>query len=551
MNNYALGIKPVIDNINKNNNVNLTNNTVYDLINQLINLKNQEINMIDDEFTKTKLVYVSSGSNGVVLKELGNDELVYKITLLSNKEELYYQNFIESLYLNYFRINYPDYLECDYFPAQNILTEVISYKLFKESFEFDKEIESKLNYNFIKNDEDIIILNIMSNYKKTLSDTVCEKRKFLLENFDNVVKKILLGINFLHQNNLVHGDIKSTNIMMLENQCKLIDFGGIKKIGSTIYDKTCTLTYRAPEELDYEYNPNSPEIFPNYGFRSEIWSISLVILEIIMGYNPVTQIYNELLISTKGNSREEIDELIEKSLSNMLNSRTHLTINQNFLIRKKLAQFIPKVNVLERALNINPINRHENVAELYFDLFGEKMITVGKSPPTELVYNLDPKLKDVLNIFRKIHYPIIREILLIINKLNCLPLTIHLTDKYLIYLLEKNDLYLIAFIQQLNIESESDMKSDLVLLFLSIILISMAINNRESIMYKDLIILINNSNMLKKKFTLDDIQMVNNSISDVSFILQFDLIDDRYVYNSNGNIIKIMQDYNNMMEKNY
>ncbi len=79
----------------------------------------------------------------------------------------------------------------------------------------------------------------------------------------------------------------------------------------------------------------------------------------------------------------------------------------------------------------------------------------------------------------------------------------------------------------------------------------MAINNRESIMYKDLIILINNSNMLKKKFTLDDIQMVNNSISDVSFILQFDLIDDRYVYKSNGNIIKIMQDYNDMMEKNY
>ncbi len=552
MNNYALNIKPIINNINREQGI--KNKTVYDLINELINIRTREMDLQNNQFVqheKTKLIYVSSGSNGVVLKELGNEELVYKITLLSNSEELYYQNFIESIYLNYFKINYPDYLNEDYFPLQNEFTEVLTYKVFRESFDFDSEIEKKLNYNFIKNDEDKIILNIMRNYNKNLSNMVYERRKFMLENFDSTVKKFLKGINFLHTNNLIHGDIKSTNILFQDNFCKLIDFGGVKRVGSINYDKTCTLTYRSPEELEYEYNLNSPKIFPNHGFRSEIWSISLVILEIIMGYNPITQIYNELLISVKENSQQEIEELIECELYRMLNSRTHLTIKRDYLIKKKLNEFISKVNILERSLNINPRNRHENIDELYLDLFGERIVKPEKTIQSDIICDLSQELKVIFNTFRKTHYPIYREILHILGKLNCLPLTMYLTDKYIIKVLEKNDPYLIDFIQQLNLNPDSDLKSDLILLFISFILISLAINDRETIMYIDLINKINETNFTHKKYTTVDIQMISNSITDICVTLEFNMVYDKYIYKTHSNVITISKEYNELMEKNY
>lgn len=55
-----------------------------------------------------------------------------------------------------------------------------------------------------------------------------------------IAKDVSQGLLYLHQNNLLHLDIKPANILVCPNGvCKLCDFGSCFKIGS-VYDKNYT-----------------------------------------------------------------------------------------------------------------------------------------------------------------------------------------------------------------------------------------------------------------------------------------------------------------------
>jgi serine/threonine protein kinase len=67
------------------------------------------------------------------------------------------------------------------------------------------------------------------------------------------MKKILKALSFLHKNNISHGDLKLSNIMIDKNQnIKLIDFAFSKmksKKSQLTNDFVGTPAYMAPEQL--------------------------------------------------------------------------------------------------------------------------------------------------------------------------------------------------------------------------------------------------------------------------------------------------------------
>lgn len=89
-----------------------------------------------------------------------------------------------------------------------------------------------------------------------------------------IIRECLAGIAALHREEIVHGDIKPSNIMVKRTgNAKIIDIGSALDLNNMPQQKTCTPQYAAPEMLDRE------EVTP----RSDLASIGYVLVELLAG----------------------------------------------------------------------------------------------------------------------------------------------------------------------------------------------------------------------------------------------------------------------------
>ena len=108
-----------------------------------------------------------------------------------------------------------------------------------------------------------------------------------------IFKQIILGLQYIHNHNIVHRDIKLDNILIdLDNKIKICDFGVSKKVinGDLMKEQCGTPAYIAPEILmnrGYE------------GYGVDIWSAGVVLYSMLSGTVPF-----------KGNNIEELHTLI-------------------------------------------------------------------------------------------------------------------------------------------------------------------------------------------------------------------------------------------------
>ena len=110
-----------------------------------------------------------------------------------------------------------------------------------------------------------------------------------------IFKQIVLSLQYIHNHNIVHRDIKLDNILIdLDNNIKICDFGVSKiiKKGESMLEQCGTPAYIAPEILlnqGYE------------GFGVDIWSAGVVLYAMLGGTVPF-----------KGNNINELHDLIIK-----------------------------------------------------------------------------------------------------------------------------------------------------------------------------------------------------------------------------------------------
>ncbi|KAL6627018.1 hypothetical protein ACP70R_030744 [Stipagrostis hirtigluma subsp. patula] len=95
-----------------------------------------------------------------------------------------------------------------------------------------------------------------------------------------IIVGIFHGLHYLHENHIIHSDVKPANILLDYDMApKITDFGVARLIGpeqTRIYTKTCvgTMGYMAPEYL------NKGVI----SIKSDIFSAGVIIIEIITGH---------------------------------------------------------------------------------------------------------------------------------------------------------------------------------------------------------------------------------------------------------------------------
>ena len=107
------------------------------------------------------------------------------------------------------------------------------------------------------------------------------------------VTKILEGLRYLHQNDVVHCDLKAANILTTKTgNVKLSDFGvslSLRAMERETSDVVGTPNWMAPEVI--ELKGASP--------KSDIWSLGCTVIELLTGQPPYAEISGGMAGETK------------------------------------------------------------------------------------------------------------------------------------------------------------------------------------------------------------------------------------------------------------
>jgi len=130
----------------------------------------------------------------------------------------------------------------------------------------------------------------------------------------NIAAQIAEGLDAAHKKGIVHRDIKSQNIMITnDGKVKVMDFGLAKmkgdlqltKIGTTVG----TVTYMSPEQAKGE----------NIDNRTDIWSLGVVLYEMITGELPFKGDYEQAIIYSILNEEPGLDDNISEKFKIVIN----------------------------------------------------------------------------------------------------------------------------------------------------------------------------------------------------------------------------------------
>ncbi len=166
-----------------------------------------------------------------------------------------------------------------------------------------------------------------------------KSRPLNLEEALEITIQIAEGLQEAHQKDIIHRDIKSGNIMVTSRgQVKIMDFGLAKtaKGRLTARDEITsgTVAYMSPEQA------SGGSIDP----RSDVWSLGVVLYEMVAGQLPFKGNYNEAVI--------------------------YSILNEEPISIRQLHPKVPMEleRILNKALAKSPDERYQNASDVLFDL---------------------------------------------------------------------------------------------------------------------------------------------------------------------------------------
>jgi serine/threonine protein kinase len=378
--------------------------------------------------------YKDNGSFGVVVYDDTN--VLYKILELGVSENNYNPNIIE-------RNNLVEIIMLNSIPeCKNLLQS-------KSTFTFDNSLDKNSGKKiglfqpiiyqkcpWVIKDSSILIFNRLKTYNDSLTYLINYKNPdYTRKNFLKIATQLLIGLNNLHSIGLLHGDIKSSNILYNNKssdpeQFVLIDLGGVKLSNTKDYFKTCTLTYRCPEDLEYE--TNNVSVYNNSGYKSDIWSLGIVFAELLLGFNPVSIIYNDY-------KRQNMTiEQIEKNMSNDYKKKNIIDLKKLFdakiekenkkLSDEELVIFEKYIRITELMIKTNVEERVGDIYTIYKELTGEELNPKKQS----YNYNYENLNNEEFLDFRMCFYDKVIQLYekLTIDLIHGLPFLIDILDRF-------------------------------------------------------------------------------------------------------------------------
>lgn len=229
-----------------------------------------------------------------------------------------------------------------------MLKQIDKTKIKESSKYFDevRKVKSLENKNIVKvnyavyDDDNIYIC--MPYYKNGSLQDILQRRNLTVREIVKYSLEILSGLYYIHQKNMLHCDVKPSNIL-IDNRgvAVLADFGSSINVGDDGYGKLKSVYYKhiAPEQC---YNSKIDKGVDIYQFGNTLYRMC--------------------------NGEEEYNKQVKKSKT--IAKLKEEIVNGNFPIRKKYYPHIPKklIKITEKCLNLDKNQRYQDVLEILNDM---------------------------------------------------------------------------------------------------------------------------------------------------------------------------------------
>jgi serine/threonine-protein kinase len=215
----------------------------------------------------------------------------------------------------------------------------------KERFIHEAQAASLLQHNNVCNVHDIDetpegqLFIVMDFYEGETLKKKIERGPLKTADAIDIAVQVGQGLAKAHEHGIVHRDIKPANIMVTcDGVTKIVDFGLAKLSGRTMLTKTGstlgTAAYMSPEQARGE----------PADLRTDIWSLGVVLYEMLTGRHPFTGDYEEAV--------------------------TYRILNEDPEFVTKIRAELPTTldHIIERAMAKDPARRYQTVEELCADL---------------------------------------------------------------------------------------------------------------------------------------------------------------------------------------
>ncbi|GMQ81333.1 MAG: hypothetical protein BMS9Abin05_0764 [Rhodothermia bacterium] len=184
---------------------------------------------------------------------------------------------------------------------------------------------------------------------ETLHERI-QKGPLKLDEAVGIASQIASGLEAAHAKNIVHRDIKSGNVMLTaKGEAKILDFGLAKTDASTILTRAGstlgTITYMSPEQSRGE----------DVDFRSDLWSLGVVLYEMITGKYPFEGEYEQAIVYS----------ILNESPEPLTAIRTGVPMALEWMVKKCLAK--------------KPDDRYQSATDLLVDLRNVDLTATGSS----------------------------------------------------------------------------------------------------------------------------------------------------------------------------
>ncbi len=227
------------------------------------------------------------------------------------------------------------YLGVDLFTGEPVAVKELKASMFKSDFVREKFIEEANQYlymdhpNIVKlkdfiitNDNHYLVMEYVDG--KNLYDYMTTVTGPLpMQNVALLLNEVLSALSYVHERNLIHLDIKPSNIMLsTSNSVKLVDFGISQDDKSIKHDKPMgSPAYMSPEQVEGG----------KVDFQTDIYSTGIAMFELLTGRLPFHQCESreELFQAIKLNkmpsfeANNSLDKALEKEMNRIFQKATN------------------------------------------------------------------------------------------------------------------------------------------------------------------------------------------------------------------------------------